>query len=266
MTEPAVPFDFARFHAALDTRLVGRSLVYRLSLGSTMDLARREAEEGAVHGTAVLAEEQTAGRGRRGRSFFSPSGANIYVTFVLRPSLELHRTLPLRIPVAVCRAIRTVAPAAMIKWPNDVWVNERKVCGMLIDAELDPDGPIAFPGIGINVNADPSVLPELAGIATALATVAGRPIDREELLAGLCNHLERAFEEPIERVVAEYRQLSLVLGRRVIIDTPGGQRYEATAARIDSTGALVVRLDDGTEETVTAADVTLRPAPVPPTA
>lgn len=266
MTEPAVPFDFPRFHATLTTRLVGRSLVYRRSLGSTMDVARREADEGAIHGTAVLAEEQTAGRGRRGRSFFSPAGANIYVTFVLRPSLELHRTLPLRIPVAVCRAIRSVAPAAMIKWPNDIWLNERKVCGMLIDAELGPDGPIAFPGIGINVNADPSVLPELAGIATALATVAGRPIDREQLFADLCNHLERALDEPIDRLLAEYRTLSLVLGRRVIIDTPSGERYEATADRIDSAGALIVRRDDGTEETVTAADVTLRPAPAPPSA
>ncbi|MEJ5221562.1 MAG: biotin--[acetyl-CoA-carboxylase] ligase, partial [Tepidiforma sp.] len=124
--------DLARFQSLLHTRTVGRSLVYRPVVGSTMDLARREAAEGAIHGTAVFAEEQTAGRGRRGRSFFSPAGANIYVTFVLRCSLDIHRTLPVRVPIAVAAAIRSVVPSAAIKWPNDVWVGDLKACGMLI--------------------------------------------------------------------------------------------------------------------------------------
>jgi BirA family biotin operon repressor/biotin-[acetyl-CoA-carboxylase] ligase len=255
------PFDLARFQSLLTTTLVGRSLVYRPVVGSTMDLARREAAEGAVHGTAVFAEEQTAGRGRRGRSFFSPAGANIYVTFVLRCSLELHRTLPVRVPVAVAEAIAGVIPDAAIKWPNDVWVGQRKVCGMLIDGELEETGPIAFPGIGINVNFDPSTAQhDLKGIATSLAAVLGRPVDREALFARLCNELERALDAPGRDILARYRERSLVLGRRVHISPVGGAPFEALAVDLDDAGALVVERDSGVRETVTAADVSVRPA------
>jgi BirA family biotin operon repressor/biotin-[acetyl-CoA-carboxylase] ligase len=257
---PEPPLDFARFQSLLATRLVGRSLVYRPVVGSTMDIARREADEGAVHGTAIFAEEQTAGRGRRGRSFYSPAGANIYITFVLRTPLETHRTLPVRVPVAVCRAIRTIARGAAIKWPNDVWVDGLKVCGMLIDGELNPAGPVAFPGIGINVNFDPSVLPELRGIATSLAAVLGRPIDREALLAALCNELEAVVDAPLATVIARYREMNLVLGRDVYVSPVGGEPFLATAIDLDETGALVVRRATGATETVTAADVTVRPA------
>ncbi|MES4791735.1 MAG: biotin--[acetyl-CoA-carboxylase] ligase [Chloroflexota bacterium] len=254
------PFDFPRFQSLLRTRLVGRPLVYRPVVGSTMDIARREAEEGAVHGTAVLAEEQTAGRGRRGRSFFSPPGANIYVTFVLRCSLEIHRSLPLRIPVAVAEAIRGTVPSAVIKWPNDVWVGRRKVCGMLIDAELGGAGLVAFPGIGINVNFDPSIQPELRDIATSLAAVLGQPVDREALLARLCSELELWLESPRAEAQARFRELNGFLGAEVQISPVGGEPYAATAVDIDDDGRLIVRLPGGQTEAVTVADVTVRPS------
>ena len=139
-----------------------------------MTIARREAEEGAAHGTVVLAEEQTAGRGRKGRSFFSPAGENLYVTFILRCEPAIHRRLPVIIPVAVCEAIRDEGVDALIKWPNDIWVGQRKMAGMLIDAEIGSDGPIAFPGIGINVNGDPTINPDLRDIATSLRREVGR--------------------------------------------------------------------------------------------
>lgn len=225
-----------------------------------MDLARREAAEGAIHGTAVLAEEQTAGRGRRGRSFYSPPGANIYVTFVLRCSLEVHRTLPVRIPVAVAEAIRATVPAAVIKWPNDVWIGRRKVCGMLIDAELGDAGPVAFPGIGINVNFDPSIQPDLRDIATSLAAVVGQPVDREALLARLCNELERWLEAPAAEAVSRFRELNGFLGTEVLVSPVGGAPFTGTALDVDDAGGLIVRLPGGRTETVTAADVTVRPA------
>ncbi len=252
--------DVARFQSLLVTSRVGRFLLYRTVTGSTMDLARREADEGAVHGTAIFAEGQTAGRGRRGRAFYSPAGANIYVTFVLRCPIDVHRSLPVRVPVAVLRAIRTVVPAALIKWPNDVWVEGLKVCGMLIDAELGPEGPVAFPGIGINANFDPSVLPELRGIATSLAAAAGRPVDREALLAALCNELERALTAPLPALLEEYRAANLVLGRHVQVAPVGGEPFLALALTIDETGALLVERPGGPREVVTAADVTVRPA------
>jgi len=260
MTASLPPFDFARFQSLLTTTLIGRPLVYRPVVGSTMDLARREAAEGAVHGTAVFAEEQTAGRGRRGRTFFSPAGANIYVTFILRCSLELHRTLPVRVPVAVAEALAAVVPEAAIKWPNDIWVGGLKVCGMLIDGELEAEGPVAFPGIGINVNFDPSTAqPDLQGIATSLAAVLGRPVDREALFARLCNELERTLAAPAADVLARYRERNLVLGRRVHVSPVGGAPFEALAVDLDDAGALVVERDSGVRETVTAADVTVRP-------
>lgn len=257
---PSPPFDAPRFQSLLATAQVGRFLVYRLVIGSTMDIARREADEGAVHGTAVIAEEQTAGRGRRGRSFLSPAGANIYVTFVLRCPVEVHRTLPVRVPVAVLRAIRGVEPAAAIKWPNDVWVDGLKVCGMLIDAELGPEGPVAFPGIGINVNHDPSVVPELRGIATSLAAKRGRPVDREALFAALCNELEHSLTAPLEELLDEYRRANLVLGRQVHVAPVGGEPFVATALDIDEAGSLLVERAGGQRDVVTAADVTVRPA------
>ncbi len=259
MTHPP-PLDLARFQSLLRTRDVGRPLVYRPVVGSTMDLARREAVEGAIHGTAVFAEEQTAGRGRRGRAFASPAGANIYITFVLRCDLETHRTLPVRVPLAVAAAIRDAVPLAAIKWPNDIWVADRKVCGMLIDAELGEAGPVAFPGIGINVNLDPAVVrPELQGIATSLAAAAGRPIDREALLARLCNELELALEAPFDALMGRYREWSMVLGREVIVSPVGGDPFVARAVDLDESGGLIVERPGAGRETVTAADVTVRP-------
>ena len=189
-------FNPATFQNALVTASIGRFLLYRQVLDSTMVLAAREAREGAPHGTIVFAEEQTAGRGRRGRSFYSPAGQNLYFTLVLRCPVEVHRRLPLIVPLAVCTAVQAEAPAARIKWPNDIWIGDRKVAGMLIDAELSATGAVALPGIGINVNADPTVVPELRDIATCLARELGRPVQREALLARICNELERRPRPP----------------------------------------------------------------------
>jgi len=256
---PSASFDPAHFQASLATAAVGRYLVYREVIPSTMDLARREADEGAPHGTVVIAEEQTAGRGRRGRAFYSPAGQNLYVTFVLRCPMEVHRRLPLIVPVAVCRAIQIEEPRARIKWPNDIWLGERKVAGMLIDAEMSPGGALALPGIGINVNGDPTVLPELREIATSLARSAGRPVSREALLAALCNELERICSTSPGECLDAFRNLSSTLGRRVLVSPVGSDPFEGTAYAIEEDGSLAVRLADGTTEVVTAADVSLRP-------
>lgn len=256
---PASRFNPAAFQSALATGSLGRYLVYREVLVSTMDLAAREAAEGAPHGTLVFAEEQTAGRGRRGRSFYSPAGQNLYFTLVLRCPVELHRRLPLIVPLAVCAAIAAEAPAARIKWPNDIWIGDRKVAGMLIDAELSPAGAVALPGIGINVNADPTVVPELRDIATSLARELSRPVEREALLAHICNELERLLEAPPGHVLEAYRARSSTVGRGVLVVPVGGEPFEGTAVAIEDDGSLVVRRADDSVETVTAADVSVRP-------
>jgi BirA family biotin operon repressor/biotin-[acetyl-CoA-carboxylase] ligase len=257
--QPASRFNPAAFQSALATASLGRYLLYREVLRSTMDLAAREAREGAPHGTLVLAEEQTAGRGRRGRSFYSPAGQNLYFTLVLRCPVEVHRRLPLIVPLAVCTAIQAEAPTARIKWPNDIWIGDRKVAGMLIDAELSPSGAVALPGIGINVNADPTVIPELRDIATSLARELGRPVEREALLARTCNALEALLGATAGHIVREYRAHSSTLGRGVLVSPVGSEPFEGTAIAIQDDGSLAVRLADGSLETVTAADVSVRP-------
>src|SRR3970040_518837 len=140
----------------LRTAFVGRRLIYLTSTPSTQDVARREADEGAVEGTGVIAEEQTAGRGRLGRSWVSPAGKNVYVTVVLRPDLARLRTPGMAAPLAVSRAVELVtglAPA--LKWPNDVLLSGRKLAGVLIDSELSgSEVKYVLIGIGVNVNFD----------------------------------------------------------------------------------------------------------------
>lgn len=250
--------DLAAFDAALTTREIGRCVRYHDSIPSTMDAAREAAAAGLPHGTLVIAEEQTAGRGRRGRSFYSPAGQNLYFTLVLRLPLALHRRLPVILPLAVGRAIRAEGVDARIKWPNDIWISDRKVCGMLIDGELTYDGGLGFPGIGVNVNGDPTKNPELTDVATCLAKELGRSVSREHLLAGICNELEALFGMPMPALVGEYRELSCTLGRPVTVSPTGGQPFEARALSISDDGELMVRGANGLVVAVNAADVSIR--------
>jgi BirA family biotin operon repressor/biotin-[acetyl-CoA-carboxylase] ligase len=260
MTDQSSPLNLALFDAALQTRALGRAVIYEDSVSSTMDLARAAASDGAAHGTIVFAEEQTAGRGRRGRSFFSPAKQNLYFTFVLRLPLAIHRRLPVILPVAVARAIRDTGLDARIKWPNDIWLSNRKVCGMLIDGELTREGGLAFPGIGINVNGDPGANPDLAGLATSIAVELGHDVSRESVLASVCNHLESLLDDPTPDLVDEYRALSCTLDREVTVAPAGADSYLARALSISDDGELMVRRANGLVVAVNAADVSIRPS------
>lgn len=255
-------FAAGRFHAALTTTAIGRTLDYHPRVDSTMPVARARAAAGAPAGTLVLAEEQTAGAGRRGRSFYSPPGENVYATFILRLPAAALRRLPLAVPLAVCVACAAEGVPAAIKWPNDVWAGQRKLSGMLIDLDTPAAGDaIAFAGIGINVNGDPTRNPELRDTATSLAREAGRAVDRELLLARLCNELERWLAAGPEELALRYREESLILGRRIVVHDVGGEVFEGEAIEVEEGGSLLVRRDDGPVVSVTAADVSIRPVP-----
>ncbi len=256
---PSSSFDTAAFIAALRTNVIGRHLSTFESVGSTMDLAREAAAAEAAHGSLILAEEQTAGRGRRGRGFHSPPGDNLYFTLILRLTVEQGRRLPIEVPLAVCEALRTEGVDALIKWPNDIWVNERKLCGMLIDSEVSEGAFIAYPGIGINVNGDPRFNPEIREIATSLFVLTARHIEREALLARVCNGLEASAGLATEALVAAYRDRSLVLGRAVVVSPTGDEPYEAVADAIAGDGSLVVVRPSGERLTLAAGEVSLRP-------
>jgi BirA family biotin operon repressor/biotin-[acetyl-CoA-carboxylase] ligase len=259
MNEPTA-FSIPEFNSLLTTKAIGRDFRYNEQVGSTMDLARGAASDGASHGTLFFAEEQTAGRGRRGRSFYSPARLNLYFTLILRCPMEVHRRLPVLVPAAVCGAIADQGLESAIKWPNDIWVGGRKVCGMLIDGEISPAGAVAMPGIGINVNGDPTEEPELARIATSVRRELGHGVSREALLARVCGNLEELLAAPFDDALAQYRALSCVLGRAVRVKPAAGDEFEATASSINDDGSLWVRRTDGRRELVTAADVSLRPS------
>ncbi len=253
-------FDFSRFNDALRTSRIGRQVAWFETIDTTMRVAREQAEAGAVDGTIIMAEEQTAGVGRRGRSFQSPPGENLYFTVILRAPPELHARLPVVVPAAVCAAVRQTGVDARIKWPNDIWVGGKKLSGMLIDATSGPDGLVAYLGIGMNVNGDPTEIPEIRDIATSIANETNADIDREELLASVCNELERHLTMTVEALGEAYRSMSLILGQTVTVSFADATTRDGVAARLNDDGGLVVRDPAGEVFTVTAGEVSLRPA------
>jgi len=254
------PFSSKALREGLATRFIGRRLEYRAMLGSTQDLARRLARAGAPEGTVVLAGRQTAGRGRLGRSFMSPRGG-LYFTVVLRPSQEDLRPLPIVAALAVARGLEQVAGLRTgLKWPNDVLVGGRKVCGILLESELMGQAVnYVLMGIGVNVNADMAAYPEIAAIATSAAAEAGREVSREALAAAILNELEALYlaAQDGRSVQAEWRDRLETLGRRVRV-TCGEQVEEGLAEDVDGDGSLILLSPDGSRVTIVAGDVTLR--------
>jgi BirA family biotin operon repressor/biotin-[acetyl-CoA-carboxylase] ligase len=254
------PFDAARYHDLLRTRELGRNLIFEPVAGSTMDLARDAADHGAVEGTVALADEQTAGRGRMGRSWVTPPAANLTFTVVLRPPAAVVRQLAMIAPLAIAAACEETGAQVAIKWPNDVQCGGRKLAGILIETESGDDGAATvLPGIGLNVNFDPGVHDEIRDIATSLAVELGRPVEREPLLASLLLHFERLYDDAKSggSPLNAWRARLVTLGQPVRATMPDGV-VEGVAEDVDESGALLVRTPDDRLVTVEAGDVTLR--------
>ena len=254
-------FSVEDFHSRLATRFVGRRLLYHQSLASTQDAARQQAERGAPEGTTVLADEQTAGRGRMGRGWVSPPGANLYFSVVLRPSVKHLRLLSMIWPLAICRALEEVAGLpARVKWPNDALVRSRKLAGVLIDSELS-DGKVhyAIAGVGINVNFDVSPHEEIRSTATSISTELGREVAREEVLAAVLRCFEELYEAARrgEPVHLDWKAHLDTLGRRVRV-LFGVSVEEGVAEDAEPDGALILRRPDGSLVRIEAGEVTLR--------
>jgi BirA family biotin operon repressor/biotin-[acetyl-CoA-carboxylase] ligase len=250
--------DLTAVEHLLRTREIGRRINYLTTTTSTMDVAREEAVAGAPHGAVVIAEEQTAGRGRFGRRWVSPAGKNLYLTLVLRPDAGRLRRLSMVVPLAVCRAVEAVTPLRpVIKWPNDVLVGGRKLAGVLIEGESSGAELLyALAGIGLNVN-DPIDDPEIAGIATSLSRESGDETSRETVLAALLNELEDAYNAAPDDIYSGWRSRIATLGQSVRL-TFRDETYEGTAEDVDDEGSLILRLADGTRRTFEAGEVTLR--------
>lgn len=251
--------DLDAVNAALTTERFGRRIVYETSCDSTMNVARREAGSGAPEGTVVVVEEQTAGRGRFGRTWVSPAGKNLYLTIVARPPVDRLRVLTMAAPLAVCHAVQEVAGVeAAIKWPNDVLVAGRKLSGVLVESETaGSDLRFALTGIGVNVNLDISSAPEIATIATSLLDQTGAEVPRESVLAALLNQFETLYESPLSTLVEGWRSRLETLGRDVTV-TIGDESHAGVAEDVDDSGNLILRLADGSTMMFEAGEVSLR--------
>jgi len=224
-----------------------------------MEVARSLAVHGAPSGAVVLAEEQEQGRGRLSRRWFSPPGVNLYLSIVLRPTLERLPVLAMIAPLAVVDGVRTACGLeCTLKWPNDVQVKGRKLAGVLVESELIGGQPeLAIAGVGINVNYDSSGEPEIAEIATSTMRETGAEQERELLLARFLEAFERWYEAPVDEIRSLWRARLTTLGQTVRV-VLGQQVEEGLAEDVTGDGSLILRRTDGSCITLPAGEVTLR--------
>ena len=232
-------------------------VLYEKRVDSTNLYLRRLAGS-AADGTAVIAKEQSAGRGRSGRSFLSPEGG-LYLSVLLRPEAEPERLLTLTplAAAAVCRAVETVCGARCgVKWPNDVLLGGKKICGILCESVLGGEKPCVIVGIGINANT-PSFPEELAPIAGSIAALTGRSVDLQAFAAAVLSALDVLYEGWLadggRSLLDEYRARCLTVGREVIVGGRG-----AVALSVGDDYSLLIRRDDGSEEALRFGEVSVR--------
>ena len=210
------------------------------------------AEAGAPHGTVVIADSQSMGRGRLGRSFFSPSGTGVYMSIVLRPELTSEEAPQLTslAAVAVSEAIELVAKVNVkIKWVNDIFLNKKKICGILTEASLDFES-------GINVGST-DFPEELSEIATSIENETPSKISRNHLIAEILNSLDRLLPEiKSGRYLEEVRNRSLVIGQDITV-IKGSESYRAKALAIDNKGALIIEGPKGIEA-LSSGEISIR--------
>ena len=232
------------------------------SLDSTNLEALRQAKAGASEGLCIMARTQTRGRGRLDRSWQSPPDAGLYLSLLLRPKVEMNAwpLLTLMAALAVRDALlETCSVAADIKWPNDLCVNDKKLCGILAETLETVSGGAAVIGIGINLSAD--ILPLVSAEATSIESVMGEKPDREQLLNGLLKAIAEKYEllnnaQGREHLLREWcAHSSYAIGRRVRVSLGTGS-FEGTTRGLESDGALRVETSDGTMKVVRAGDVT----------
>jgi BirA family biotin operon repressor/biotin-[acetyl-CoA-carboxylase] ligase len=221
---------------------------------STNERARELADAGAPSGSVVTASEQSAGRGRRGRRWSAPPGTALLYSAILRPLDPSHALLPLAVPLAVCAAIESLAPVeCAVKWPNDVWIDERKVAGVLIEAH-PPDWAVI--GVGLNLAVPPDAFPrELRWPATSV----GHGATGEAALAALNAGLGEWVGEGDARVLAEFRRRDALAGRNVAWEGAGSDGSgHGRGDGVDERGNLLVTDDGGDTHALGAGEVTLR--------
>ena len=257
----------AEIESLMKTKWAGHPVIYHDQVDSTNTQAKRLGEELARdgHGTLVVADLQTAGKGRRGRSWESPSGASIYMSILLRPDIlpDQAPMLTLVMAQSVAEAVRELTGAEVgIKWPNDIVLNGKKICGILTEmsAEIDYINYVVI-GVGVNVNT-PDFPEALAKTATSLKIELGQNIKRSLLIAAVMKRFEENYETfirtgDLSKIQEQYNSLLVNRDRDVRVMEPGHE-YNGHALGINRTGELLVEKEDGTTAEIFAGEVSVR--------
>ena len=248
-------------------KLIGREILFFPEVDSTNRKAHDLARQGAREGTVVMADSQSRGRGRMERAWESPAGLNIYSSFILKPPIAVS-TAPQLTLLAGVAAARALAGAsgldARIKWPNDIFMNGKKLAGIL--AEMEAEGPRArfiILGVGVNVNwRGEDLPPDLQATATSLLVESGREVSRAAVAERLFQELEEEYRRFLQegfspRLREEWNRLSWINGKKVVAVGPGGE-VRGRALGLDMDGALLLVDEEGQPRRFIAGDVSLR--------
>lgn len=248
---------------SIKTKTFGKTIHTFESIDSTNTFAKRLGVQQGPHGTLIVADEQTAGRGRLQRQWISDKGKNLLFTLIVYPefSQEKISLLPFVGSLAVCDAIETVTKlSAACKWPNDVLLNGKKVCGMLLESTTGTasDNKVIL-GIGVNVNQE--VFPdELLHTASSLKNESGIEVDRVRLLTSIVEELENRYDQlahfPPQRLLSDWKMKALLFGKKITV-LEGAFRYTATAIDLAEDGSLIIETNDGRKKHIFAGDVSL---------
>ena len=258
-------FGREALEAAIDTKWAGKHICYFKELDSTNARAKQEADNGAAEGTLVVTDMQTAGRGRRGRSWNSPAGVNVYFTLILKPVYQPDKAamVTLVMALAVAEGISlTCGMEAEIKWPNDVVVNGKKVCGILTEMNVE-HGQIQYVAVGVGVNVGLQEFPpEIADKAASLEAECGKPVSRAALAANILKAFEKYYESFLQELSLscirdKYNGRLVNRDREVRVLDPQGE-FQGIARGLNEFGELLVERDDGSVTMVFAGEVSVR--------
>jgi len=244
------------------TGLAPSSLILLEETGSTNDVAKAMARAGAAHGTAVLAERQSAGRGRIGRSFLSPEGG-LYLSVILRPDAGPEDLMPLTVLLAAAALdpVEQAGVRAMVKWTNDLVVRGRKLAGILTEPAFTPEGRVDYVVCGIGVNCcagAESFTPEIRQMATSFLEETGKEPDRSALAGGLIRSFaEACLPDRRKELLQSYRKACVTLGSTVRV-VRGGESFLARAEAVDDDGALWALDETGTRQKIISGEVPVR--------
>lgn len=255
----------AELESMMKTNWAGKQVIYYDETDSTNIQARLAGEKDGVHGTLFVADRQVSGKGRRGRSWDSPTGVCVYMTLLLRPELAPVKApmLTLVMALSVAEAIREqTGLAAQIKWPNDIVLNQKKICGILTEMSTEIDY-INYVVTGVGINTNQTEFPEeLQKTATSLLIEGGKVIGRSKLIAAVMQRYEENYKiflaaGDLSGVLDRYNALLVNCGRDVWILEPQGE-YHAHAFGINKQGELIVLTEDGEEKKIYAGEVSVR--------